>query len=86
LIRRRLRANIACRGIAGRMGAVMEYMFLPLKRYAEFSGRSRLVLVGAIAAVLLWVLLLVFMLLDGTPGPNRFGPDPKARTSEEVFA
>ena len=25
------------------------------------------------------VVLLVFMLLDGTPGDNRFGPDPKAR-------
>ncbi|MBO9711221.1 MAG: DUF805 domain-containing protein, partial [Caulobacter sp.] len=25
------------------------------------------------------VVLLIFMLLDGTPGSNRFGPDPKAR-------
>ncbi len=24
------------------------------------------------------IVLLVFLCLDGTPGPNRFGPDPKA--------
>jgi len=24
-----------------------------------------------------WAVLLVFMILDGTPGDNRFGPDPK---------
>jgi uncharacterized membrane protein YhaH (DUF805 family) len=23
--------------------------------------------------------MLVFMCIDGTPGPNRFGADPKAR-------
>jgi uncharacterized membrane protein YhaH (DUF805 family) len=30
--------------------------------------------------------LLFFMVLDGTHGPNRFGPDPKDRGTEEVFA
>lgn len=25
------------------------------------------------------LVLLIFMVLDGTPGDNRFGPDPKAR-------
>lgn len=24
------------------------------------------------------IVLLVFMVIEGTPGPNRFGPDPKA--------
>jgi uncharacterized membrane protein YhaH (DUF805 family) len=133
----------------------MEWMIMPLKRYADFSGRSQrqeywmFVLfnilfwavfitagVAAVAAtsgfgqtgsdappVLLWVFLgvgllialatfiptlavivrrlhdqnlsgwlycvsflpfgsiviLVFMCIDGTPGPNRFGPDPKGR-------
>jgi uncharacterized membrane protein YhaH (DUF805 family) len=27
------------------------------------------------------VILLVFGLPDGTPGPNRYGPDPKGRSS-----
>lgn len=26
------------------------------------------------------IVMLVFMCLDGTPGPNRFGPDPQGRT------
>lgn len=32
------------------------------------------------------IAFLVLMLLPGTPGPNRFGPDPKDPTSSEVFA
>ncbi len=135
----------------------MEYMIMPLKRYADFSGRSRrkeywmfvlfqiLVLVPvAIVAALLgspsadpadpmgstavlilvgvyvllffipglavqvrrfhdqdksgWFILLgfipyvggiilfVFMCIEGTRGPNRFGPDPKDPYSEDVFA
>jgi uncharacterized membrane protein YhaH (DUF805 family) len=31
------------------------------------------------------VVLLVFFLLDGTRGPNRFGPDPKEPAPEGVF-
>jgi uncharacterized membrane protein YhaH (DUF805 family) len=27
------------------------------------------------------IVLLIFMVLDGTPGSNRYGPDPKGRTS-----
>ena len=120
----------------------MEWMTLPLKRYADFSGRSRrkeywmfllgviivAVIVGIIEGILGingmvggvygpltlllalavfipalacqvrrfhdqdksgWfvllgfipllggIIVLVFMLLEGTSGPNRFGPDPK---------
>lgn len=129
----------------------MEWMLMPLKRYAEFSGRSRrkeywMFVLGVIIAVILlsiiegivglsgmvggvygpltlilmlalivpsiavqirrfhdqdksgWFLLLalipfigglivlVFMLLEGTKGPNRFGPDPKDPGSAEVFS
>ena len=31
------------------------------------------------------LVLLVFFLLDGTSGPNRFGPDPKHPAPEGVF-
>lgn len=121
---------------------MLDYMLMPLRRYAEFSGRSRrkefwffvlFVLIGVILlgiiegalgmagmvggvygplttlfylAILIpyvavivrrlhdqdksgwWALLglvpianlvlLVFMFLDGTNGPNQYGPDPKA--------
>lgn len=32
------------------------------------------------------IALLVLMCLPGTPGPNRFGPDPKDPSSAAVFA
>ncbi len=135
----------------------MEYMIMPLKRYADFSGRSRrkeywmfvlfqmlllvplllvaislggssedpadplsggltLAVLGLYFLVFLipgiavqvrrfhdqdksgWfillgfipyvgsIILLVFMCLEGTRGPNRFGPDPKDPYSEDVFA
>lgn len=32
------------------------------------------------------VVLLIFFVLEGTAGPNRFGPDPKGRDAAEVFA
>ena len=138
--------------------SAIDWMTLPLKRYAEFSGRSRrkeywmfmllIVLSTVVAVVLLgvfgaftegpngpgalawiiialvglaylaifipsiavqvrrfhdqdrsgWFVLLgfipyvgglivfVFMLLEGTKGPNRFGPDPKANENAgQVF-
>jgi uncharacterized membrane protein YhaH (DUF805 family) len=131
----------------------MEWMLLPLKRYADFQGRSRrreywlftlaLIVLATILAlfagvtsggagdgagasiglILLGILLLavfipslavqvrrfhdqnrsgwlvllglipyiggpivlVFMCLPGTPGPNRFGEDPKGADLGEVF-
>lgn len=128
----------------------MEWMTLPLKRYADFSGRSRrkeywmfilgvfivaivigiiegilginqmvggvygplttLLLLGVIIPgiavqvrrfhdqdksgwfVLLGlipllggIIVLVFMCLEGTKGPNRFGDDPKSGVSPAVF-
>lgn len=128
----------------------MEWMLLPLKRYADFSGRSRrkeywmfllgiiiafvalaavegvvgisgsvagvygpLTLILAIAIIIPgiavqvrrfhdqdksgWFVLLglipfvgglivlIFMLLEGTKGPNRFGPDPKGAAGPETF-
>lgn len=142
----------------------MEWMIMPLKRYADFSGRSRrkeywmftlgMVIVYVLFAVLIlggigadtdsstgelglfgsmfagtagivflvfilalfipslavqvrrfhdqdksgWfvllnlipyiggIIVLVMMCLDGTKGPNRFGPDPKGEDLAEVFS
>jgi uncharacterized membrane protein YhaH (DUF805 family) len=139
-----------------------EWMILPLKRYADFSGRSQrqeywmfyllnaivltltiiVALLGVpwtelqtnpdaqpnalafigIGLLILWILgtlvpniavavrrfhdqnqsgwmyclsfipyvggliLIVFMCFDGTPGSNRYGPDPKGRGAGDVFA
>ena len=45
-----------------------------------------LTLIGGLAAFGLFITLLVFYFLDGTPGTNRFGPDPKNRVEANVFA
>ena len=67
----------------------MEWMFLPLKRYAEFSGRSRrmeywmFALFQILLVFAFWFLLIV---IGGTRGANRFGEDPKGAAHQEVFA
>ena len=146
--------------LAGKGDYIMDWMLLPYRRYADFSGRSRrkeywmfalfqfivaivlyavlfagfptvdeygqmagapgpLFYVGGILLFIFWlgsfipslavlvrrlhdqdksgwwilisfvpfvggIVLLVFMFLDGTPGPNRFGEDPKG--GSEIFA
>jgi len=37
-------------------------------------------------AIFGWIAFLVIMFLPGTPGPNRFGPDPKDPAQANVFA
>jgi uncharacterized membrane protein YhaH (DUF805 family) len=127
----------------------MEYMIMPLKRYADFQGRSRRkeywmfalfiflvsivltmvdmgmgtgtptgfgILSGLFSLAILipsiavgvrrlhdtdrsgwWILiglipligaivLLVFYVQDGTPGPNKFGASPKAEDTGAIFA
>ena len=36
-------------------------------------------------ALIAWIVLLVFFVTEGTRGPNRFGPDPKASLQPEVL-
>lgn len=33
-----------------------------------------------------WLARIVMMCIDGTPGPNEYGPDPKGRGAGEAFA
>ena len=50
--------------------------------YLGFMVLSLIPLVGFIVSIA----FLVIMFLPGTPGPNRFGADPKDPLSAEVFA
>jgi uncharacterized membrane protein YhaH (DUF805 family) len=47
---------------------------------------SVVALVGSLIVLAMAVTLLVFMFLDGTRGPNRYGEDPKGPAHQEVFA
>ena len=39
-----------------------------------------------VAGLLVSIAFLVLLALPGTPGPNRFGPDPKGMGEAETFA
>ena len=43
-------------------------------------------LVAMLVTLVLVLTLLVFMFLEGTPGPNRYGPDPKGRDASQIFS
>jgi uncharacterized membrane protein YhaH (DUF805 family) len=45
-----------------------------------------LAMIGLVAAIGLALTLLVFMFLEGTRGPNNYGPDPKGEALDQVFA
>jgi uncharacterized membrane protein YhaH (DUF805 family) len=45
-----------------------------------------LAMVGVVAVLGLGLTLLVFMFLEGTRGPNNYGPDPKGEALDQVFA
>jgi uncharacterized membrane protein YhaH (DUF805 family) len=45
-----------------------------------------LAMVGMIMVIVLGLVLLVFLFLEGTRGPNKYGPDPKGEALDQVFA
>lgn len=45
-----------------------------------------LAMVGMVMVIVLGLVLLVFMFLEGTRGPNNYGPDPKGEALDQVFA
>ena len=49
------------------------------------QDRSGWLLLLVLVPLFGWFALLVFMCLEGTRGPNRFGPDPKNPTDLEAF-
>ena len=54
---------------------------------AAFAGVGGIIfMVSMLAALALAVMLLVFYFLEGTRGPNKYGPDPKAPNEDQVFA
>lgn len=50
------------------------------------TNRSGLWLLLAFIPVLGWIVLLAFDCMEGTPGPNEFGPDPKSASGMSSVA
>jgi uncharacterized membrane protein YhaH (DUF805 family) len=59
----------------------MHWILLPFRRCLDYSGRSRRREYWSYAPLA----LLALMCIPGTPGPNRFGPDPKSRDLAGTF-
>lgn len=73
------------------------YLVMMLSAFVIGAGAATNNQDGAMAGGLLYLLasivflagclvLLVFMFLEGTRGPNRYGPDPKGADTGQVFA
>lgn len=63
-------------------------LFVPslavLFRRLHDTDRSAWWILIAFLPIIGGLVLLVFTLLDGTPGANRFGPDPKSRAGDPL--
>jgi uncharacterized membrane protein YhaH (DUF805 family) len=77
--------NGPAKALYGVFGLVMLGLLIPsiavsFRRLHDTNRTAWWVLLGLIP-FLGALVLFVFYLLDGTPGPNKYGPDPKGRVS-----
>jgi uncharacterized membrane protein YhaH (DUF805 family) len=54
--------------------------------YFLSQGDLPKVLIFGLITLVLALVLLAFLVMDGTKGPNKYGPDPKGAETEKVFA
>ena len=66
------------------LGLLIPGLAVQVRRFHDQDKSGWFVLLGFIP-LLGGLVVLVFMCLSGTQGPNRFGPDPKNPTSADVF-
>jgi len=75
-------AGIAA-GLFG-LASFIPHLAVSVRRLHD-QDRSGWLLLLLLIPVLGWFALLVLYCLDGTPGPNRYGPDPKHPFDTEAF-
>lgn len=77
---------LALLGLFG-LGVIIPGLAVTFRRLHD-TNRSAWWLLIALIPAIGPIVLFVFTVLDGTPGPNRFGPNPKqgAETTAEAFA
>lgn len=67
------------------LAVVLPTLAVAVRRLHD-TGRSGFWLFISLVPLIGGIVLLIFFVLDGTPGPNKFGPDPKGRGGDaEVF-
>jgi uncharacterized membrane protein YhaH (DUF805 family) len=50
------------------------------------TGNGGLGMIISLVTFLYLIMLIVYFCLDGTKGPNKYGPDPKGQVDAQVFA
>ena len=53
---------------------------------AGMAAAGILALVCMLVTFGLCIMLIIFYFMEGTPGPNRYGPDPKGRDAAQTFS
>ena len=66
------------------LAIIIPSLAVQVRRFHDQDKSGWLVLLGFIPFVGS-IIILVFMCLEGTPGPNEYGPDPKGRGDTETF-
>jgi uncharacterized membrane protein YhaH (DUF805 family) len=64
----------------------LSFIGISMGSSGDGGSASILVMLGGVLALVMAIVLLVFMLLDGTPGANRYGEEPTGGPLGEVFA
>lgn len=67
------------------LGSLIPAIAVQVRRFHDQDKSGWFVLLNFIPYIG-GLIVLVFMCLEGTKGPNRFGPDPKDPTNAGVFA
>lgn len=67
------------------LGTIIPQIAVQVRRFHDQDKSGWFVLLNLIPYVG-FLIVLVFMFIEGTRGPNRYGADPKDPTNSEVFA
>lgn len=67
------------------LGTIIPQIAVQVRRFHDQDKSGWFVLLNFIPYVG-FLIVLVFMFIEGTRGPNRFGADPKDPTNSQVFA
>ena len=67
------------------VGSIIPSIAVQVRRFHDQDKSGWMVLIGFIPYVG-GLIVFIFMCLEGTRGPNRFGADPKNPTNSDIFA
>lgn len=65
------------------LAVLLPHLAVGARRLHDIDRSGWWLLVGFVPLVG-WIVLLVFFVQDGTVGPNRYGPDPKGRSLDDL--